>query len=402
MLRFFLEENMRQQKQLKLNWLLLGSLLISTGTSFIWPLTTVYMHDYLHQTLSLAGVVLLIESVVMIVGSYFGGYIFDHLHFHFWLQAALGLSIVSMFLLIFFNGWPAYPILLVLNAFGGSIANTIINSLATLVQGKDSRYVFNMLYFMANIGVVLGTMLVGTVIKYDIRLVFVITWILFIIFWLVAQFHYNVKKPLDVKNSQSQLAITKVKTAQRNILMIGSLLLVYLSIEIGYSQWQSNLSIYMQGLAISLQKYSYLWTINGALIVILQPILNYFEEHYHINQFYKAFSGFILFGIAFISLIFAKDYLHFIISMTLVTLGEVIVFPTIPALADRLSAPAEKGKYQSFVSVSGSLGHAIGPLLGGVIIDLLSYQFLFIVMTSLVIITTLICLAIKFMLFTEQ
>ncbi|WP_235720561.1 hypothetical protein [Liquorilactobacillus vini] len=92
---------MKQQKQLKLNWLLLGSLLVSTGTSFIWPLTTVYMHDYLQQTLSLAGVVLLIESVVMIVGSYFGGYIFDHLHFHFWLQAALGLSVVSMFLLIF-------------------------------------------------------------------------------------------------------------------------------------------------------------------------------------------------------------------------------------------------------------------------------------------------------------
>nr|WP_315972305.1 hypothetical protein [Liquorilactobacillus satsumensis] len=92
------------QKRLKLSWLLLGSLIASTGTSFIWPLTTVYMHDYLHQTLTLAGIVLFVESVLMIGGSYLGGYIYDHFNYRPWLLGSIGASLISMFLLIFFNG----------------------------------------------------------------------------------------------------------------------------------------------------------------------------------------------------------------------------------------------------------------------------------------------------------
>ena len=389
-------------KQLKLSWLLLGNLLASTGMSFIWPLTTVYLHDYLQQTLSMAGTVLLLESLVMILGSYLGGYIFDHLQPYFWLLVAIGLSVISIFLLIFFNGWPAYAILLILNGFGGSIAGTIINSLATLVQEKDARYVFNMLYFMANIGVVLGTALVGFVVKYNIRLIFVITFVMFVIFWLVAKFHYNVTGDFRKSKLSKAAEQTDLQTPWRNVWLIFSLLLVYLTIELGYSQWQSNLSIYMQNLGISLTKYSSLWTLNGVLIVLVQPLLNYLEEKYHFNQFYKAIAGFGLFIIAFSSLLFAKDYLHFAISMVWITLGEVIAFPTISALADQLSSAAQKGKYQGLVSISASLAHAAGPLAGGIIIENLSYRVLFLAMSGIVIIATIICLAVKFMLYSEQ
>ncbi|AUJ31288.1 MAG: MFS transporter [Liquorilactobacillus nagelii] len=390
-------------KRLKLKWLLLGSLLASTGTSFMWPLTTVYMHDYLHQSLSLAGVVLLVESLVMIGGSYIGGYIFDHLQVNFWLQIAIGLSVISLLLLIFFNGWPAYPCLLIINAFGGAIANTIVNSMATLITEKDSRYVFNMLYFMANIGVVLGTMLVGIVVKYDIRLIFVITFIMFIFFWLIARTYYHV--PLNNSASEKNVPSKHVhleKTSHRHVWLIMGLLLTYLAIQLGYSQWQSNLSIYMQSLGISLTKYSYLWTLNGILIVILQPFLSFLEEHYHIDQFYKVLLGFILFILAFISLIFAKDYWHFVFSMVWVTIGEVITFPTVSSLAAQLSSIAERGKYQGSVSIAASLGHAFGPLLGGIIIEKASYEWLFSMMSILVIFATIICVLIKFMLFNSK
>ena len=36
----------------KLQWLLLGSFLGSIGNSFVWPLTTIYIHDQLHQSLT--------------------------------------------------------------------------------------------------------------------------------------------------------------------------------------------------------------------------------------------------------------------------------------------------------------------------------------------------------------
>lgn len=39
----------------KLQWLLLGSFLGSIGNSFVWPLTTIYIHDQLHQSLTVSG-----------------------------------------------------------------------------------------------------------------------------------------------------------------------------------------------------------------------------------------------------------------------------------------------------------------------------------------------------------
>ncbi|KRL05617.1 MFS transporter [Liquorilactobacillus oeni] len=364
------------QKKLKLGWLLWGSLIASTGTSFIWPLTTVYMHDYLHKTLTLAGIVLFVESLIMIGGSYLGGYMYDHYNYRPWLLGSIGASTVAMFLLIFFNGWPFYPILLLINGFAGSIANTIINALATTIKEHDSAYVFNMMYFAANCGVVLGTFIVGFVVKYNIRFVFVVTFVLFVIFWLIAQQYYKTPQKNKVSGSEKIQPAAK-KTPINAVWITVSLLLAYLLIQLGYSQWQSNLAVYMQSLGIGLDKYSYLWTVNGIIIVLGQPLINYVEVHFEVNRYYKVYSGFLLFIIGFASLVFAKDYQHFIFSMVIVTLGEVIAFPTLPAIIAELSSESEKGRYQGYVSIAASIGHAIGPLFGGIIIETASYEVLF-------------------------
>lgn len=44
----------------------------------MWPLTTMYMHNYLHQTLTTAGLVMLFMSISMMAGNYTGGWLFDH------------------------------------------------------------------------------------------------------------------------------------------------------------------------------------------------------------------------------------------------------------------------------------------------------------------------------------
>ena len=48
----------------------------------------------------------------------------------------------------------------------------------------------------------------------------------------------------------------------------------YLLCWVGYVQWQTTIATYTQEINISLMQYSLLWTINGALIVLGQPLLN--------------------------------------------------------------------------------------------------------------------------------
>ena len=123
-----------EQQTVKLKWVALASLLNNTGAAFLWPLTTMYLHNYLGQTLTTAGFVILIMSIAMMMGNYLGGWLFDH-----WKQyqtAILGVSLstLAIFLLIFVHGWPWYAVLITINSFGDGINATIVNSYGTLVS----------------------------------------------------------------------------------------------------------------------------------------------------------------------------------------------------------------------------------------------------------------------------
>lgn len=80
--------NSNNKRTTKLFWLSIGNLIASIGTSFMWPLTTVYMHNYLHESLTVAGIVLFFNSLSMILGNYAGGYIYDHWKVNPWLRLA--------------------------------------------------------------------------------------------------------------------------------------------------------------------------------------------------------------------------------------------------------------------------------------------------------------------------
>ena len=64
--------------------------------------------------------------------------------------------------------------------------------------------------------------------------------------------------------------------------------------------------------------------------------------------------------------------------MVVLTLGEVTVFPTVPAVVDQLSPKDEKGRYQGLLNAFISFGKAVGPALGGLVIEAFSYKPLFI------------------------
>ena len=84
-------------------------------------------------------------------------------------------------------------------------------------------------------------------------------------------------------------------------------------------------------------------------------------------------------AISFLILITAHTYAFFMIAMIALTTGEATASPAIPALVNDLTPREIKGRYQGFVNSWGSVGRALGPLFGGLIIDWLSYRSLFII-----------------------
>ena len=371
------------RQSISLKWLFLGSLITNTGISFIWPLTTIYMHEYLHESLTIAGIVLFINSLFMVIGNYAGGYLFDRWRPYPTILTGIALNSLATGGLIFWHGWPAYPLLLVVSGFGNGIVVTAINSYATLVKGRRSSYVFNILYFTSNLGLVIGTMIVGFVLPLGITYIFMLAFVLFILFFIVAAMFYNVvvnRHPLEEKTAK-----IRVRNAYwpQILLLLMTLFITWIT----YEQWQSNISTYMIHLGMTVKDYTLLWTINAVLIVLLQPVLTFFDDWLLKHLTLRLNIGFVLFASSFLVLIWAHAYWGFILAMAILTFGEVLALPAVSTYVDLYSPPDQKGRYQGFVQVFASAGRAVGPLIGALIIEATSYKTVFIGSTVAIVIS---------------
>lgn len=361
--------------EIKLIWLIVGELATWIGASFIWPLTSVYLNKQLHISLSIIGVVLFCNCAGNILGSIISGRLYDKYNPYPLMLWGLGLDAAVLFLMAAFHGWPEYWVWLTLTGFLGGWNGTLINSVATSLKKYPGRYVFNVLYFSQNLGVVTGTLIVGYLYDLSITLLFVIAALLFVIAFINAIFNY---RPIIAFHKER---IAKHKKGEkhkaepmpkRNFIMTMVFFTTLGVTWLMYMNWESNLSVYMVSLGIPFHLYSLLWTLNAGVIAIMQGILASFPNIFK-NLFHQIIFGICMFSLSFITLVFAKDFAHFALSMFILTLGESTAFPAIPAYVNDLSPLTSKGKYQGANMVASGIGRAFGPLFGGLIIDHAGY-----------------------------
>lgn len=74
--------------------------------------------------------------------------------------------------------------------------------------------------------------------------------------------------------------------------------------------------------------------------------------------------GLIATGGSFLLLSSAHQIVSLFVAMTLLTIGEAVYVPGVPALINAYTVGNE-GKYQGLVNAFSSLGKALGPVFGG-------------------------------------
>ncbi|MBW1604917.1 MFS transporter [Lactobacillus sp. Sy-1] len=364
---------MAKPKEVGMKSVLVYTTLLNAGSSCLWPLTTMYMHDYLHRSLTESGLILFLMSMFMILGNYVGGFLFDHWSAYKTALISILISTVSIILLIFFHGWPTFAILLVVHGFGDGVSLTLINSYASTIKSKSPRYVFNTLYVGLNIGVVLGTAMVGYLLKYGVTTVFTVTAGFYLILLLMAIRLFNIDFTGYDHNRQVK---SSDETKSKTMGLLLAICFLIFSIYLIYAIWESVMPIHMTQLGMSFEEYSSVWTVNGLMIVFGQTIVSKIGRKFAIDR--QIAVGIFIFGLAFLFLVFDRSYISFILTIAFLTIGEMIGFPDLPAWIDSLASDSQKGLYQSFFSISMSLGRAIGPLYAGAFVEYLNYNSLFI------------------------
>ena len=383
---------MMKQQTVKLKWVAFASLLNNTGAAFLWPLTTMYLHNYLGQSLTTAGFVMLVMSIAMMSGNYLGGWLFDHWRQYQTALIGVSLSTLAIFLLIFIHGWPWYAVLITINSFGDGINATIVNSYGAMVSDHPARYVFNYIYMAFNIGVVIGTLLVGVLLPISVVVVFVAATVFYAFLTILVILTFNVEVGV-AKKAQGIKERHKVprQLHHRWIILVWFILINYITVHLSYSLWESVMAVHMTNMGIPFYAYSMLWTLNGVLIIVGQPLVNKLSPYMRLST--QIIIGLFIFAVSFFLLIFARTLFAFVLDFVILTIGEMTSFAGLPAWITQLTNVNEAGHYQGLLNIMMSIGRALGPLYGGYIIEKGNYQILFLSVFGMMIITLgIICI----------
>lgn len=106
-----------------------------------------------------------------------------------------------------------------------------------------------------------------------------------------------------------------------------------------------------------------LFTVNGGLVVLLQSFATRAVLGRPLTA--AAAAGCVFYAAGWPWIGFASGFWPLAAGMAIVTLGEVTLSPTMNALGANLAPERNRGRYLGFHGLSYQLGHAAGPLLGG-------------------------------------
>lgn len=353
------------------------------GNSFLWPLHTIYMHEHLGQTLTMAGIVLMINAGTGVIGNLLGGYLFDRIGGYKSIMFGIILSMISLVLLTFWHGWPEYIWFVAILGFSGGIIFPSMYALVGSVWPEGGRKAFNAIYLSQNLGVALGPAVAGLVADHNINNIFLANLLTYVLFLVVAGVYYR-KMGLAPNINASVLKSSKKIKQKAPFYALLIVTIGYMFTWVAYVQWTSTISTHVLDLGITLKQYSLLWTINGGLILAAQPLIKPIINRLEHKIKTQMILGIAIFMASFVVVSYAENYTMFIVAMVILTLGEVFIWPAVPTLAGQLAPKGREGFYQGIVNSMATIGRMIGPLAGGILVDVYGIQAMFFVFTLLI------------------
>lgn len=381
-------------------WLMsLGVVVSAVGESFFWPLTTTYVHQALGQTLAMAGVVLLLQFSACLIGNLAGGMLFDRWSGRKTMILAVLTSIVLLILMGSTTNFYLYMGLQTLLGFCNGIYWPIQRAVALAVWPEGGRRAVNIIYVANNLGVAVGAASGGLLASLSFSYAFwgnALTYVFFLILFMSVVKDHHMKLAQQPRQDDSAAAgadetasdavpakLRPERVPAQVWVTLGMLVLGLTILVIAYIQWQTTIPTYIQLLGFSMPAYSFLWTVNGFVIVAMQPVLAWAIKRFSLSLYAQIVIGALWFVLSMLLVTYSVSYAALVVGMMILTIGEMLVWPGVPSLASELAVRGREGLFQGIAMSGQSIGRMIGPLLGAFLYEQLAPSGLLISMTAL-------------------
>jgi MFS family permease len=351
-------------------WIInLVGLLNAMAISMSLPFMALYLYEKRGVSMAMVGVIILVSGLGSGVASLFGGSISDRL-------GRRPLLIFTLLLSVFMFGGMAVlighqaPILAIVAIY------TLVRSALAMQRPAISAIVIDLTpkerlaeaYGFVRIGGNLG-FAIGPAIGGFMAAFVSFAWIFGLaglimglaVIVILLYFKESFVQSQEKVNVSSVFAVAK----NRNLLVFTFFSLLLFLVM---GQLSSTLSVFTVSYAgFTTAQYGFLLTLNGGLIVILQYPFSRFMGRFALYR--PIVVGAFLYGIGYLLLSWVGGYWLALLSMVVITIGEITFAPTSSAVVGEMATDSWRARYMAFFGLSETLGWALGPLIGGVLLD---------------------------------
>lgn len=347
----------------------IASFVNSLGSAFMWPLTTLYVFSFFERSAADAGNVLLLQALASIIGQLLGGSLFHKIGVRTLVVISLLLTSVAQFSLMWTDHFLTYAIIMAFVGFFNALSMPAIQAFIGFRWADRRREMYNIAYVGNNIGVAVGTACSGIIASYSYHLTFLLngmTSFVFGIFFYIFMSKIN----FNLSNAEKQAHQSKGSKPTGTLQLLGSyrlylfMALGSMFIWFGNSIWGTGISTFLDEQGLKPFAYSVLWTINGVLIFAGQPLLRWMNQIMTRTLTSQLTGSAVFYFLGFVLILCNQTYPAIVIAMLLITIGEMLISPTIPAFISE-RAGKHSPFYLGVVGAISSVGRLLGPSIIG-------------------------------------
>ena len=355
-------------------WLLcLGVFFNRASNSMIWPFLTIYMVTRLDVPLTTAALLLGLRSAITILSTSVQSWLMDRVGRKGVIVASLwGTSLVflGMAQAETMSAWVALVVAhgLVLPAFSTGV-NTMTADLTPLEQRPAA---FALVRAVANAGFAIGPLLGGLLAALDYAWAFYAASAAFLVLGLLMTRFIDETRPATPQRHDSATSDPAFTWGGFSFIMrdgrFMAFCLAFLLMEMGYIQSFSMMAVYANEVhALPQSQFGWIITTNATLVVLLQTLVTRWTRPY--PPYRVMVFGACAMALGLWSVSWGTILPHFMLSMALMTLGELTNSPIGLAIVSEQAPPAMRARYLGVYDLMVQIASGIGPIMGGLLFD---------------------------------
>lgn len=363
-------------------WLALISFINRSGT-MILPFLSKYMYESLHFTMPQVGWVMVFFGVGSMIGSWLGGKFTDKFGFY---KVMVWSLLISGFLFIglqFVDTFYGFCIaMLVIMSVADMFRPAIFVSLKSYSKPENRVRSLTLIRLAINLGFVVGPSVAGLIIiargYTDLFWIDGVTCILAILLFKVLV----KERKSEPEEQKSKVELLDIQAAVFKDKPFWIFLGITFLMGMMFFQLFTTLPLYHnEQFGLTELHTGMLFFLNGLIIVLLEmPLVHWIEEK-KIAQTKLIYYSSVLFLLSFVVLLYNAWAGILVISMVIITVGEMIGFPYTNAFAMERAKSGNEGRYMALYTMSFSLAHIFSPKLGLDVIAKFGYHANFIMIS---------------------